>query len=260
MPHITVAGELLFYALVEGDPRVGPDLILVHGAGGNHTQWPAELRRLPRANVYALDLPGHGHSTGKARTRIDDYAGTVHLFAQTLGLKRASVAGHSMGGAIAQMLALSRPAWLEGIILIACGPRLEVDPTILDQLRPQDGSATDFSAAIKTICQQAYGPAATQQMIRRGCQQLLGQDQAVIYGDYIACGTFDTSAHLSAISVPVLIISGTADQITPSAHARQLRDQIPGAQLTEIKDAGHMVMVEKPGETADAVLRFLDRL
>jgi 3-oxoadipate enol-lactonase/4-carboxymuconolactone decarboxylase len=101
---------------------------------------------------------------------------------------------------------------------------------------------------------------ATRQMIRRGCQQLLGEDQAVIYGDYVACSTFDTSAHVSAISVPVLIISGAADQITPPAHARQLRDQIPDAQLTEIKDAGHMVMVEKPAETADAVLRFLDRL
>ncbi len=260
MPYISLAGERLFYALVEGDPRVGPDLILVHGAGGNHTQWPAELRRLPRANVYALDLPGHGRSAGKGRTRIDDYADTVHLFAQALGLECASMAGHSMGGAIAQMLALSRPAWLEGVILIACGPRLEIDPTILDQLRPRDGSAKDFAAAIETVCQQAYGPLATRQVIRRGCQQLLGEDQAVIYGDYIACSTFDTTAHVSAISVPVLIISGTADQITSPAHARQLRDLIPGAQLTEIKDAGHMVMVEKPAETADAVLRFLDRL
>jgi len=59
MPYVAVGGERLFYVLVQGDPRRQRNLILVHGAGGDHTHWPAEVRRLPQVNVYALDLPSH---------------------------------------------------------------------------------------------------------------------------------------------------------------------------------------------------------
>ena len=60
MPYVTVAGERTFYALYQGDVRSKRNLVLVHGAGGSHLDWPAPLRRLRGANVYALDLPGHG--------------------------------------------------------------------------------------------------------------------------------------------------------------------------------------------------------
>lgn len=254
MPYTTVAGERLFYALVEGDPTHKRNLILVHGAGGDHTHWPAELRRLPGANVCALDLPGHGRSTGRERNSVGDYADTVDLFVQTLGMEQASVAGHSMGGAIAQTLALRRPRWLVSIVLVGTGARLRVHPMILE------GIQTNFEATIDTICQWAYGPTTSEQMLRRGRQQLLSVDPGVIHGDYAACDAFDIMDQVGNIALPTLILTGSADKMTPPKYGQYLHDRIPGAQLVEIKDGGHMMAVEKPAEVSQAVAHFLGML
>jgi pimeloyl-ACP methyl ester carboxylesterase len=254
MPYTTVAGERLFYALVEGDPTHKRNLILVHGAGGDHTHWSAELRRLPGANVYALDLPGHGRSTGRGRTSVGDYADTVDLFVQTLGMEQASVVGHSMGGAIAQTLALRRPHWLVSVVLVGTGARLRVNPMILEGLQ------TNFEATIDTICQWAYGPTTSEQMLRRGRQQLLSVDPVAIHGDYAACDAFDIMDQVGNIALPTLILTGTADKMTPPKYGQYLHDRIPGAQLVEIKDGGHMMAVEKPAEVSQAVAHFLGLL
>ena len=264
MPCAMVAGERLFYALVEGDPARERNLILVHGAGGDHTHWPADLRRLSRANVYALDLPGHGRSSGQGRTRVDNYADSVHLFAQTLGLKQASVVGHSMGGSIALTLALRQPRWLAGVVLVGTGAQLRVNPLILEGLRPAsnessltDPSTTDFEAITDMICQWAYGPTVSEQILRKGRQQLLSVDRNVIYGDYIACDNFDVIDKVGGIRLPALIIVGSADQMTPPKYGLYLHEQIADSQLVEIRDGGHMMALEQPAEVTQAVARFL---
>jgi pimeloyl-ACP methyl ester carboxylesterase len=266
MPYTAVAGERLFYALVEGDPIRKRNLILVHGAGGDHTNWPAELRRLPGANVYALDLPGHGRSTGQGRTSVDGYADTVALFAQAVGLERASVAGHSMGGAIAQTLALRRPSWLVSVVLVGTGARLRVHPLILEGLQLSGAapsaaiSRTSFETTINTICQWQYGPTTSEQMQRKGRQQLLSVDPAVIHDDYVACNAFDVMDRVKDITLPTLIVTGSADKMTPPKYGQYLHHQIPGSQLVEIRDGGHMMAVEKPVEVTQAVARFLGAL
>jgi len=254
MPYITVAGERLFYALFEGDPRHKRNLVLVHGAGGDHTHWPAALRRLAGVTVYALDLPGHGRSAGRGRTSIDDYADTVHLFVQTLGLKRASLAGHSMGGAVAQTLALRRPVWLVGVVLIGTGAQLPVDPRILEALQ------NNFEAAVDILCQWAYGPTASQQMQRQCRQLLLRTAPTAMRGDYAACAAFDITDRVGDIVLPALIVTGSADQMTPPSHGEYLHSRIAGSQWVEIKDGGHMLAAEKPVEVAQAVARFLGML
>lgn len=264
MPYTIVAGERLFYALVEGDPIRKRNLILVHGAGGDHTHWPAELRRMPGINVCALDLPGHGRSSGQGRTSVADYADSVHLFAQTLKLEPASVVGHSMGGAIAQTLALRQSTWLDRVVLIGTGARLRVHTSILEGLRlastedlSPGTSKSTFEATIDTICQWAYGPSINHQILRKGRQQLLGVDPTVIYRDYKACNDFDVMDQVTGIKLRTLIIVGGADQMTPPKYGQYLHKQISGSQLVEIKGGGHMMAIEKPTEVAQAVTRFL---
>jgi len=266
MPYAVVAGERLFYALVEGDSSRKRNVILVHGAGGDHTHWPAELRRLPDTNVCALDLPGHGRSDGQGRTSVADYADSVHLFAQALRLERASVVGHSMGGAIAQTLALRQPSWLDRVVLVGTGARLRVHTLILEGLRAASTgdlssgvSKSNFATTIDTICQWAYGPSTNQQILRKGRQQLLSVDPTVMYRDYNACNNFDVMDQVTVIKLPTLIIVGSADQMTPPKYGQYLQSQIPGSQLVEIKDGGHMMAIEKPTEVAQAVARFLGR-
>jgi pimeloyl-ACP methyl ester carboxylesterase len=257
MPFAHVAGERLFYALFEGDPTGRRNLILVHGAAGSHIHWPAELRRLPGVNVYAPDLPGHGRSGGSGRASVQAYADTIHLFALALRLKRASVVGHSMGGAIVQLLAVCRPAWLDRVVIAGSGPRLHVDPTILGGLKPTNAAKDGFAATVDLICQRAYGPTASAQMKRHARELLLAVDRAVFYADYLACDAFDATAEVGQIGVPVLVIAGGKDQMMLPQDGRLLSELIPGAHLVEIQDAGHMMIIEKPVEVAQAVGRFL---
>jgi pimeloyl-ACP methyl ester carboxylesterase len=273
MPFVDVAGERLFYALFEGDPiPLPPDsagtarrqgttvgrrnLILVHGAAGSHIHWPAELRRLPGVTVYAPDLPGHGRSGGSGRTSVQAYADTIHLFATALGLKRASVVGHSMGGAIAQLLALRRTGWLDRMVIAGCGARLHVDTVILEGLNPTRGG-DGFKATVDLICQRAYGPTASAQVKRHARELLLAVDRAVFYADYLACDAFDATGQLSQIRTPTLVIAGGMDQMVPPQDVRSLSELIPGAQRVEMPDAGHMMIIEKPTEVARVVSRFL---
>ena len=256
MPYVTVAGERLFYAAFEGDVTRRRNLILVHGAAGSHIHWPAELRRLTDVNVYALDLPGHGRSAGRGRATLEEYADVVHLFALAAGLQNASVLGHSMGGAIVLLLAARRLPWLERVIVAGSGIRLRVDPAILDGLRP-DAGPDAFAGAVNLICQRAYGPFANRQMVRHGRELLLAVDPAVFYADYLACDGFDASEAVQHINRPVLVISAGMDRMTPAQEARDLSRRIPRAQLVEMRDAGHMMIVEKPAEVAQSVSRFL---
>jgi len=251
MPYITVAGERTFYALYQGDVRGKRNLVLVHGAGGSHLDWPAPLRRLGGANVYALDLPGHGRSEGAGRSSIAAYRDFLLAFLDALSLERAIVVGHSMGGAIALDFALRYPDRLAGLILVGTGARLRVLPAILS------GLLTDFEATVDLVLDYAFGPGASEQLKRLGRQRLLRTPPQVLHGDYAACDAFDVMERLGEIRCPTLVIGGTADRLTPPKYSVYLRDHIPGAELVLVDRAGHMVMLEKPEVVSRAVSEFI---
>jgi pimeloyl-ACP methyl ester carboxylesterase len=132
-----------------------------------------------------------------------------------------------------------------------------VHPLILEGFHPSETPITKFEATIDTICQRSYGPTTGEQILRKGRQQLLGVDRNIIYGDYAACNAFDVMDEVGDITLPTLIVSGSADQMTPPKYSQYLNAQISGSQLVEIQDGGHMMAVEKPVEVAQAVARFL---
>ena len=251
MPYVTVAGERAFYAAYQGDVTGKHNLVLVHGAGGSHLDWPAPLRRLKGANVYALDLPGHGRSEGPGRSSITAYRDFLLAFLDALGLERAVVVGHSMGGGIALAFALHYPDRLDGLVLVGSGARLRVAPAILT------GILSDFEATVDLVCDYAYGPGAAEQLKRLGRQRLSKTLPEVLHGDYAACDAFDVMERLGEVRCPTLAIGGTADMLTPPKYAIYLRDHIPGAELVLVDAAGHMVMLEKPEVVSRAISKFI---
>lgn len=254
MPYATIAGERTFYALYQGDVRGKRNLVLMHGAGGSHLDWPSSLRRLGGASVYALDLPGHGRTGGTGRSSIAAYRDILFAFLDTLSLDRAIVVGHSMGGAIALDFALHYPDRLAGLVLVGSGARLRVSPAILT------GILCDFEATVDLVCDYAYGPGASEQLKRLGRQRMLKSSPEVLYGDYAACDAFDVMERLGQVHCPTLIIGGTADRLTPSKYSIYLRDHIPGAALVLVDSAGHMVMLEKSEVITRAISNFIASL
>lgn len=253
MPYIQVQGESLYYAETCA-PEARLAMVLVHGAGENHLIWPASLRRMEGMAVYALDLPGHGKSSGQGRTSVSDYAQVIAEFMTAVGVDRAVIGGHSMGGAIAQQFASDLPHRTAGLILVATGARLRVAPSILE------GMTRDAAGTLDLITRLAWGPDTSEPMRQLGRAQLAEVEPKIIAGDYGACNAFDLIGSLGQIAAPTLVVGGTADQLTPPKYAAFLAEHIPGARLAMVQGAGHMVMLEQPELVARPVREFLDSL
>lgn len=251
MPYLDLNTLRVYYALHRNRLIGGVPVVLVHGAGESHLSWPAGLRRLPDATVYALDLPGHGKSTGDGCNSIKDYAAWLAQFLDGINAPRAIIVGHSMGGAIAQLFALTHPNRAAGLVLIATGSKLRVAPQLLDW------SLSDVPAAAELVSRWQWGPNVPEQIVRLGKQQVLANRPVVLHNDYLACDSFDVRERVRDIKAPTLIVAGTVDQLTPIKYATFMAEQIRDARLVSVPDAGHMVMIEAEQIVAYAVEQFV---
>jgi pimeloyl-ACP methyl ester carboxylesterase len=254
MPYITIQKQRVFYSK-QGKGRSGmPALLLIHGAGGNHLVWASEIRRLPNVEVYALDLPGHEKSEGPGRDTVAGYAGIIRDFITQLDLQNVVLAGHSMGGAIAQMVALQSEAQLAGLILVGTGARMFVSDKLLDQLQ------SDYLAAITFITKYSWHRRTQKLTVAGGKMFLSLMDHGVTYGDFLACSQFDVREQLAKISLPTLVIGADEDQMMPLKQSQFLVDNLPNAQLATIRDAGHYMIMEQPRQMVRVMSKFLEKL
>ncbi len=251
MPTVDVREMPIFYVR---RLRGQPNLVFVHGAGGSHQIWLHQVDALGQVNVYALDLPGHGRSGSEGRKTIGEYGDLVVAFLDALEIETAVIGGHSMGGAIALDLALRYPARVAGLVLVCTGARLRVTPLILDGIRE------DFQGTVSLIGQFAYGPNAPPEAVRLGQEQMAHTPPDVLYHDFAACDAFDVRDRLAEIRCPTLVISATADRLTPLKYGVYLQEHIAGARLAVIEDAGHTVMLERPRQVTQAIQSFLTDL
>lgn len=251
MPIIETSSGKIYYAQKDDVLSKKPPLIIIHGAGSNHLEWSAEIRRLPGMRVIAPDLPGHGRSPLPGRDSIIAYAESVRHLMDALGIPKAIIAGHSMGGAITQTMGVHMRQYVAGLVLIGTGGRLKVNPKILDTVRD------DPEAVAEMIDGWQWKRNPDEHMIRLSRQQFLSIPPEVIHGDFFACSQFNILDQLPSISAPTLIIGGDSDRMTPFSLSEELATQIPNTHLAKITDAGHKILLEYPRQTADHILSWI---
>lgn len=252
MPLISTSRASIWIA----DGRHAPDepvLVLLHGAGGSRLQWPSSLRQLPGIGVIAVDLPGHGSSPTPGRDSISAYAADIVALLDALDIQRAVFAGHSMGGAIALQLALDYPDRTQGLILMGTGAKLSVHPDLLRDAQENP------SQAARTMVEWVWSEATPAEAKEKYYEAIVNLPPDVLHGDFVACNTFDVRERLSNISAPTLIISATKDRMTPPKYSAYLHEQIPDSQLVSL-EASHMLMLEQPEATGNAVRQWLNLL
>ena len=249
MPYLSVGSDKIHY--FHHDQHAKTNLLMIHGAGGDHTHWPIETRKLANTNVYALDLPGHGKSSGSGSTTIENYADFTENFIKKLGPDPVTLCGHSMGGAIAMTLALRKPSWMEKLILVGTGARLKVNPMIFELIEK------DFNQLIQMAPQFLYGPDISPLLAQAGTAAWEKISPEILKGDFQACDHFNIMDQVSQIPYPTLILVGSHDQMTPPKHSEYLAAHLPQASLQIIPEAGHMVALEKPQDITQAVKNFL---
>ena len=247
----------LYYFSHSGDNPEGLPILLIHGAGGSHLYWAPEIRRLNGFRVVALDLPGHGKSEGIGRQSITAYVEAVQNFMDAIDMPAAIIVGHSMGSAVALQLALDAPDRVLALVMVGGGSRLRVHPLILENAV----NPATFSLAVKSINDWAFGVDCDPRLRELASQRMEKETRpTVLHGDFLACNDFDATERLGEIKKPTLIICGSEDRMTPLRYSQALHEQIKGSTMVEIEGAGHMVMIEKPREVAEALDDFVDNL
>ncbi len=255
--NVAGAETFVYTGGVEPDPAL-PAVVMVHGAGMDHSVWRFQARALAHAGlrVYAVDLAGHGKSEGKAPTSIAAAAAWVAEFADVLDLDRLSVVGHSMGSLIGIELAADTPNVVDRLVLVGTSGEMAVHPDLLAAAEAGDHLAVElivgwsFGTAGRTGGHPQAGtwlPAAAVRLLERALDGPLGSDLA-------ACAAYPGLDRAAEVSAPTLVIQGAEDRMTPVSAARRLVETMPDARLEVIPAAGHMVMVEAP----DQVRRLLE--
>ena len=143
------AGGLYYFTSQQNGDKGSPAVVLIHGAGGTHLHWPYNLRRLNNHRVFAPDLPGHGKSAGLGKQSVEKYAETIADWMNAIGLDQALMVGHSMGGAIAQTLAVRYPEMVTGLVLIGTGARLEVNQELLYKFSTPSSTPAAIDLVVK---------------------------------------------------------------------------------------------------------------
>jgi len=247
-----VAANLYYYAF-DGGSLESPPIVLIHGAGGTHLSWPPEIRRLTGYRVYAIDLPGHGKSSGYGQQTIEFYTEGLESWLDSIRLHRAVFVGYSMGGAIALTLALRFPEHVAGLGLIATAARLKVEPDILRDI----ASPTTFIKGVQAIVNASFSPTADPRTVELAAKKMAETRPTVLYGDLLASSSFDVTEDIVKIRTPTLVLCGSDDRITPLRNSQFLAGTISGAALDVISHAGHMVVLEQPQTTAQALRNFM---
>jgi pimeloyl-ACP methyl ester carboxylesterase len=266
VPHAQVNGVRLFYQET-GAPEA-PPLVLIMGWGGDHTAWALQAPAFAAEHrVIALDNRGAGQSdVAEAPYTIPGMAADVVGLMDALGIRRAHICGASMGGMVAQELALRHPDRVRTLGLhcttagIDAYGRFLIDTLVAVKAR---GDREESVRAVMPwiLCRKTM--AERPDFIRFWIEQALAYPYPIglegLSRQADAIRGHDTAARLGEIRVPTLITTGTEDILVPPASSRDLHARIPGSELATIEDAGHLHFIEQAQRFNGTCLEFLQK-
>jgi pimeloyl-ACP methyl ester carboxylesterase len=254
----------------------GRPLLLVHGFCGAKEDFTEWLDRLGEEGWHAVayDQRGHGQSArsaGQAKFSLPIMAGDALAVADGLGWQRFVLLGHSMGGTVAQLVALAAPERLAGMILMDTGhgPIRGFDPALIEMGRK---IVRDGGMAALVEAQRALGPSPLDSPAHlRLCEERPGYREFCDDKTRVASpemwlaivdemfGQPDRLGALAGVAMPVLVVVGQEDKgfLGPS---EAMAANMPDARLAVIPGGGHSPQFEAPGPWWDAVAKFLSEV
>lgn len=259
MEKIDAGGtELSFGRAGSGEP-----MLLIQGMSATHLAWGRPfLDQLERGfETIVFDNRGMGGS-GRARLpfTIADLAGDTLALLDALEIERAHVVGVSMGGTIAQELALAHPGRIRSLTLGAtwaggAGARLMARED-LEMLGAAQASG-DGERVLRAMWEINASPGFRADDARFAAFDEMGRGLPaplpVVYQQMQACAAHDSTARLGELEPPTLVLHGTADRLIPVENGRAVASLIPGSRLELLEDVGHVFWWEQPERSAELI-------
>ena len=275
MPSLKIPSGSIYYE-IHGQ---GPPLVFIHGAWSSHKWWKYQIANFAQKyRVLIYDLRGHGQSLSFINEfSIPSFANDLNLILKNIGIEETVLVGWSLGGMIAIEYFLQQPQKTKALILISTRPHRQPiwkRKMWLSYLRARLNLMMNLSAPRKFNLQEATFPD----------EKLLGQEEikkmfsATINPEVnewikddlknftwqnfwqIAKNLWDweiSQEKLAKIHMPILILVGEKDQITPPSLAQSLQQAMPHSQSFTIKEAGHLLPLEQPEIVNNHIGEFL---
>jgi len=263
VPTARLPGGLALHYLDRGEDRAGgTPVLLIAGIPAIAEDWDSlavPLSALRR--VIAYDNRGSGASSVVAGPySTGEMAGDGVALLEHLGIERADVFGMSMGGMIAQELALGWPERVRRLILGCTHAGIEHATR-----PPREASLAfamqtdDWAERIGALAPFAFARGVDREMLARFTAKKSGdvQDPGGYRAQIEAVLAHDSASRLAQIRAPTLVITGDDDRVIPGESSELLRERIPDARLVTIPEAGHLFFIEQPEQTLLLIERFL---
>ena len=257
-----VNGEEVF-ASTGGRPfdKKKPLIIFVHGSGLTHMTWVLQTRYFAfhGYSVLAIDLPGHGLSSGKSLKSIEEMADWLSKLIDTVGYKEASLVGHSQGCLVTIECTYKYPDKIKTLSLMGGAGAIPMNPELLNLAENNDPKAVDL------MMDWAHGPAGhfgghpVPGLYHINTGGMLAKSRTIkdtLGVDFRACDNYKNGFDAAKkIKIPTLSILATDDKMCPVKEGKKLADLIEHSQVEIIDNCGHMMLLEE----ADRVLKVLKK-
>lgn len=242
----------------------GPAVVWIHGFPLS-SQLFAQQLSIAGVRHIVPDLPGFGETPHRPWETLEEATSFVVAELNARDISRAVFAGVSMGGYLVLTIARLHPELLDGVILI--DTRETADTAEARQRRLEQVAKIERDGAgflVDDMLPKMFGRAtnATNDELVRSTRSMMASTSTAgaISALKAMANRGDASDVLRRLAVPLLLINGSEDVITPPAEAERMRALVPHADLTLIEGAGHLANLERPGETNEAIASFLKAL
>jgi len=237
----------------------GPYVTLVHGVGANLQSWDEVAARLNHAfTVVRLDLRGHGKSGAIVGTcSLDDLALDVVRVWDELGIAKSHLAGFSLGGLIAQSLALSHPERIGRLAILSAvaGRTAEEREKVVGRLKLlQEGGIAAVTAAAEERWFTSEFRAQHPERVKSRMAELLANDPVSYAAAYTVFATSDLGDRLDEIRHPTLVATGENDVGSNTRMAKMMHERIKNSRLVILPRLRHSILVEAPDQVADLLI------
>lgn len=239
-----------------------PTLVMLHGAGMDHTIWTLLARYHARRgyNVLAPDLPAHGRSGGQSLNNINDMADWLLTLLEREGVNMPYLMGHSMGSLLALETAARLGEQCSGLGLFGSTAPMPVGQALLDAAERNEQAAIDMVCLFghDTPAQLGGNPLCGIHTLNTGVRLMQQAADGVLFNDLSACNNWNEALdRAQEVTAPVSLILGRKDKMTPLRSTRALIERLAKSQ-TIIIESGHMMMTEAPEETHLALCTALE--
>jgi pimeloyl-ACP methyl ester carboxylesterase len=238
-------------------------VLLVHGAGNDHTIWRFVTRRLAAAGfpVAAPDFPGHGKSAGPALGSVGAMAQWCLEVATRLTSGPVTVIGHSMGSLVAMEMALQSPDRVRAVALLAASDGLMVHPDLQAAAEREDRLAADLIVGWTHTGRSRFGHHDSPGVWMAGSnRRLLEQNAGSLAADLAACSDWDGAARFAAAGIPALVVYGERDRMAPGRAAVSLAGSLRQVEVVKVPGGSHASVYDHPSEVVDPLLAWLRSL